>query len=444
VSIRDGGERDALVEITDAGALKPLDEHAMLRLQARAGRFQLVSGPRHYVVLRQQASMSEHAVPPRACMLSGEIHSAGTLCDIMSFVGQTGWRGEFMVEEPGASRSLFFHGGSVAGARSNVVAERLGEVLYRHGVLTREQVVACGDVVVDGGMRFGEAAVKLGYVTRETLFGLMSRQTEEIFYGAMRVASGMFYFLEGFDDSELAARQKLGVSALVREGIRRMHETRYFRARIPSEMHIPARVAGAPAPQPDPLGVYAAIDGKRPLTEICRVVGAGEFEVTRAIFQLTQVGVVIVKPPHLGPKAIVDVYNEALALILRELDAIDQGDAVRTALAQFARDTRVYAALFDGAGPADDGRLDGERLAANIARLGPLPGVAETFADVAEAEDRLSEWLFEYASYALFLARPHLQRYEKARVSGPRLSARVAAILEHIAPKSVREPWKSE
>ena len=122
----------------------------------------------------------------RPLLLSGEIRSAGALCDLFMFVSHVGWRGEFVVQEQTSARSIFFEEGHVIAAQSNVVKERLGEVLYRYGVLTRDQVVACGDVTADGrGLRFGEVAVKLGMLTRETLFGLMGRQTEEIFYGTL-------------------------------------------------------------------------------------------------------------------------------------------------------------------------------------------------------------------------------------------------------------------
>ena len=123
--------------------------------------------------------------------------------------------------------------------------------------------------------------------------------------------------------------------------------------------------------------------------------------------------------------------NQALSLILRELDAMDAGDAVREQLAAFAAKGDVYPALFRGAGPADDGTIDAARVAENAARLcGP-----------DELEEKLGPWLYDYASYALFLARPLLHREKDAKpqeAGDPsptkRLSQRVSAVLEPIAP----------
>jgi hypothetical protein len=124
---------------------------------------------------------------------------------------------------------------------------------------------------------------------------------------------------------------------------------------------------------------------------------------------------------------VVDVYNHAIALLLRELDAMDEGDPIREQLAEFsAKDP--YVALFAGAGPSDDGTLDAARIAANLGALD-----AE-----ATARGRLSTLLHDYASYALFLARPHLRRNAAASTTAkPRVSQRVTEMLHTIAPSTI-------
>jgi hypothetical protein len=418
---------DDLVRIAPSGEVNAEGARAARRLQARAGVFELLPSPPHYVVLRQH----EGDAPARACLLSGEIRSPGILCDVLSFIAHTGWRGEFQVQDldDGTSRSIFFEDGSIVFAQSTAVNERLGEVLYRYGVLTREQVTACADASADGSLRFGEAAVKLKLLTRESVFNHMSQQTEEIVYGMLLSSRGMFYFVDEVDEAQLSWRQPLSIANLVREGIRRMHETRYFRARIPSEHHVPVRVPRRPPPGADPLGVYAAIDGKLSVADLGRRARAGEFEVTRAVFQLIQSGHVSVRRPRLAPADVVAAYNRAVGLILRELDAIDEGDAVREQLAEFTRQ-RGMSDMLRGAGPSDDGTFDAAVIARNSSSEGD------------NVEQRLAGGLYETASYALFLARPHLRRRDtgQARDVRSRLSQRVSKLLEPIAPESKRPP----
>lgn len=423
--------RDDLVEIGTDGTLRPLGDRAAMRLQARAGALEILPSPPHLLFMKRADEGAEGARP---CILSGELRSAGALCDVLSFVGHAGWRGEFVVQEAESARSIYFDQGNIVGAQSTLVRERLGEVLYARGVLTREQLVKCSDATATGEIRFGEAAVHFGFVTREKLFDLMAHQTEEIFYGLMLVGTAMFYFLEGYDEAWLSARQKLSVTALMRDGIQRMHETRYFRARIPSPDHVPVRVPGWTPPDSDPLGVYEAIDGTRSVVEICRVCAAGDFEVTRALFQFAQAGRVVVKPRRLPLQEAVEVFNQAIAFILRELDAMDEGDGVREQLLAFvAQEDPSH--LLASAGPADDGTYRPAQIAEN----------ASGATSDADVEEKVAGLLHRLGSYALFLARPHLRRLKDGRSTQKgRFSERVAAMLEPIAPKAGRPPDATE
>jgi hypothetical protein len=424
--------RDDLVRVDASGVAHPLGETARVRMQGRAGLFHVMPSPAHLVFLRKEAA---GGAAPRACLLSGEIRTPGVLCDVASFLGQTGYKGELVVIDPVASRSVYVDGGYVVGARSSVASERLGEVLYRVGVLDEHQLAACQEAVSSNRLRLGEAAVQLGYVTREKLFDWIAAQTQEIFHATLLVGAGAFYFLESFDDSELAAPNRLSIVTLVRDGVRRMHETRFFRARIPSPLHVPVPLGHAPPGEPDLQPVYAAIDGTRSVADIGRSLALGEFDVTRAVFQLIQSGYAAIRPPRLRARAAVEVYNQAIALLVRELDAIDEGDAVRVQLASRLTTTPYLARVLTGAGPADDGTFDGARVSENVAHR----------QDAKRVEELLGAWLHEHASYALFLARPHLQRaHEPPRDGAPpkRVSQAVSGMLEPIAPHDLVSPGK--
>jgi hypothetical protein len=419
--------RDDLVRIDITGVVHPVGETARVRLQGRAGTFHVLPAPPHMVVLHQAEG---EGIETRTCLLSGEIRDAGALCDVASFLGATPHKGELVVLDAGASRSVFIDSGYVVGARSSVASERLGEVLTAHGVLDDARLASCQELAAGQHLRLGEAAVQLGFVDRERLFGLMAVQTQEIFHATLLASSGAFYFLESFDETELDARHRLSIATLVREGVRRMHETRFFRARIPSPLHVPAAVAQPPPLEPELSQVFAAIDGERSIADIGRALGLGEFEVTRAVFQLVQAGYAAIGPPRIRPGAAVEVFNGAVALLLRELDAIDEGDAVRLQLASRVASSAPLTRLLSGAGPSDDGTFDVARVLQNLAQLPDAPR--------AKAEESLGRWLHEHASYALFLARPHLRRAQD-RVAGgsPRspVSQVVSGMLEPIAPR---------
>ena len=421
-------ERTDLVRVDPTGTAHPVGRVASQMMRLRQGTFRVMPGPTHLLFMRHVGEDGKRDdLDGAVCRLAGEVTSPGAICDVVSLIGQAAWRGELIVMSGGSQRSVFFDNGQVISAFSNVEGERLGEVLYRYGALTREQVEVAAKSV-NAEVRFGEAAVKLGFVSRERLFQLIGSQTEEVVYAVLLVSDGMFYFLDNFDEHRLAAHLNLSVNSLLMEGVRRMDETRYFRERIPSELHVPARVPGRSTPPEESAEalapVFGAIDGQRSVAEICRVVGKGEFEVTHALFQLLQAGVVTVHPPRLtGPLAIVARFNEAMQHLLQSVDQLGKGAELRDQLSSFATGAGIYDALFmGGAGPAKDGTLIGDKIVDNIAMLA---GPGEAGAQMH------SQWLYDYASFAVFIAEPMLRSTEKQGTT----ARKVGELIAPLAPK---------
>src|SRR5581483_9496127 len=174
----------------------------------------------------------------------------------------------------------------------------------------------------------------------------------------------------------------------------------------------------------DPMGIWDAVDGQKSIADLCRALGEGDFEVTRSVFQLVQSGHIAIRPPRVMVKEAVRIFNEAMALVLRELDAFDEGDEIRKMLAAFVSQRPLLAKLLSGAGPADDGTLDAAKVEANVAAS----------SDPKHQEELLAAALYEYASYGLFVARPHLDRVQPTP-SKRRVSLQVNAVLEPIAPE---------
>ncbi len=421
--------RSELVRIDATGTAHPVGRTASQRMRVRQGAFRLMPAPAHLVVMRyvgEDGRRDDNDGP--VFRLAGEITAHAALCDIVALVGHAGWAGELVVLDGYASRSIFFEAGTVIAASSSAGGERIGEVLYQYGALTAHQVGATV-AASSADARFGEVAVKLGFITPERLFQIIAIQAQEILYAVLRVGDGMFYFLETYDEKRIAARLNLGVNGLLMEGVRRMDEMSFFRQRIPSEEHVPERVVGHGVPAAEVEPVYFSVDGVRTVAEIGRVVGRGELEVTQALFQLVQSGHVVVHAPRpTGPAAIAEIFNQIMACLFGELDACARGDAVREQLANFAASGGVYMSLFDGAGPRRDGTVDGARLADNV----------ETLVGPEQADASLAQWLHEYATFALFLGEPHLRRSDAPPLSVDAGAAPARRVGEMLAALSSR------
>jgi hypothetical protein len=403
---------DDLLRVDGTGAVHPVGREASQALRPRAGDWRLIPSPRDLIVLRSVSAGDA------VLRLAGEIRTPGALCDIVALAAQSTWGGELILLAERGTRSFYFDGGTIIGASTSVPEERLGETLYRFGVITREELESAVTASTRLGKRLGEAAIELGIVTREKLFAMMARQVEEVFYAAVHTSEGAFYFFDRFDEKNILMRHNLNASGLLMEAARRMDEMRFFREKIPDDAFVPVAVPSKRPPE-DLAEIYSHIDGQRSIADICRTSGQLEFEVTRAVFQLVSSGCVFVQAARpRGPEAIIETFNRALVVIHERIDAAGKGTALRDGLSNFATGGGVYDPLFMGAGPQKDGTLKPHRIASNIAML---------------AGDDPDAWLVElmngYVGFAVFQGESLLTREAQQK-----LQADVTEILKPLRP----------
>src|SRR5688572_12163990 len=190
--------RQELVRIDARGEAHPIGVVASQRMRARGGAYRMLPAPGHVVFMRFTGEDGQRDNEDGAVVrLAGEIAAPGTVCDVLALIAQTGWRGELVVLEDDSVRSIFFDAGNIVGAQTNIPDERLGNVMYRYGSITEEQLQR----VTEGaraGRRFGELAVELGILSQEQVYAFISKQAEEIVFGTFAVADGTFFFLDGF------------------------------------------------------------------------------------------------------------------------------------------------------------------------------------------------------------------------------------------------------
>jgi len=412
-------DRDDLLRVDGTGTVHPVGRAASQLLRPRVGEWRLIPSPRDLIIARSMSGGDA------VLKLAGEIRTPGALSDIVALAAQSQWRGELILLAEAGTRTFYFEGGIVIGASTTVHEERLGETLYRFGVITREELERVVAVSTETGKRLGETAVELGIVPAERLFEMMARQVEEVFYAAVHVSEGSFYFFDRFDEKNIIRRHSLNASALLIEAARRMDEMRFFREKIPNDDYIPVPVPGKKAPD-ELAGVFEKMDGIRSIADIGRAIGQLEFEVTRATFQLVTNGCAfVVAPRPRGPEAIVETFNPALGAIHERCDAVGKGAELRDGLSRFATGGGIYDPLFMGAGPLADGTLKPNRIASNIAAL---------------AGEDPDAWLVglmnDYVGFALFQAESLLPREEQSALMG-----QVMEILKPLRPLLDSQPF---
>ncbi len=356
----------------------------------------MLPAPAHVVMMRYTGEDGRRDAEDGAIVrLAGEITTPGTMCDVLALLGQTGWRGELIVLDGESSRAIFFEGGNVVGAQTTVDDERLGMVMYRFGAIDEAGHEAVMERV-RAGSRFGQGAVELGIITDERLYKLVGKQIDEIVFATFAISDGTFFFLDGFDESRLVSHHTVSANALLMDGVTRLDEMRFFRARIPSAEHVPVRREDRGEPQEEFRKTWALIDGSLSVEDLGRLSGRGEFGTTKDVYALLQSKHVEIKPPRLsgGAEAVVSIANLVLERVHQAADAAGKGTVVRQSLDSFAVGGGVYDILFRGAGPAESGALDAQRVAENSVMV----------AGGADPERFLKQSLHEYVSFALFAA----------------------------------------
>jgi hypothetical protein len=407
-------EGEDLAQVHPNGNIEPLEQRATERLSARAGIYRVLPVPHGVILMRSIEAGARGAV-----RLAGEINVPGAVCDVFVMLGQVGWRGQLVLTDADATRTLYFDQGNVLGAQTSVAGERLGAVMYRYGVLSAQDLERVAAHTARGG-RFGAVALELGLITQRDVFRCLKHQIEEITFAAFAQASGTFCFLDGFDSKKLVSHQVISAQALVMDGVTRMDEIRYFRQKIPSAAYVPVRGTATTEPTAEYRATYQAVDGLLSIEELGRRTGRGEFAITRDVYGLERSGHVLIRPPirSADPQALVAIANRLLRVIHSEAGAAGKGQELRKGLASFASGASTYAAVLVKSGPAEDGTLDERRVTANALRaLGQAP------------ENALRRVLYEYVSFAIFCVGATLGWQKESE-----LSARLEADLKELEP----------
>src|SRR5687767_4270854 len=124
-------KREDRVRVDKAGVVHPVGRDASQELRHREGDWRLMASP-------DEAMLLVKAVEGRTVRMAGEITAAGGLADMAAVIAQAKWRGELCVLSDAGTRVLYVDGGNLVQARTTVPEERIGEILYRFGVLGRE------------------------------------------------------------------------------------------------------------------------------------------------------------------------------------------------------------------------------------------------------------------------------------------------------------------
>jgi len=239
-------------------------------------------------------------------LFAGEVVLVGDLlhvppADLLNFLHQSQKSGVLYSRSEGVERALVFEDGNVSWGVSTSPAERFGEILARHGMLDREELARAlkSQSGLPGGSRIGELLVERGAFAREDLPRALRLQVVEIFLGLLVTRRGEFLLLRDFDRAALPLSAGIDTEALLLDGLRRVDEMERFRARISGPDTRPRRTGKTLTDDGKDKArqILELSDGTSTLADIAARTALGEFEATKAVFNLLDSGHLALSPP---------------------------------------------------------------------------------------------------------------------------------------------------
>jgi hypothetical protein len=330
--------------------------------------------------------------------------------EVVNIVATASWRGELTVLDGRTRRVLAIDQGALKYATSDHPDDRLGQVCYRHGVLSRTEL---DQLLREVGpeKRLGQLLLERGILSQEQLFSQLQRQIEQIFFSALLARGGHYVFSVPDEDAEPPAHSvHLPVTILLMEGVQRIDEMALFRERIPHDDLCPVpqpRAAQLTLDENAQL-VLAYSDGQRTIEEISRETGLGHFMTIKALYGMIQQSGVILRPKKAldadAVKRLVTAFNDILRDIFMAVATYGGIDQTRTTLEAWIHGSG-YAPVF-GEEVEEDGCIDVNTVIASLKTT-----------DAENPMEALHQALHELAAFALFAATTTLPRDQEHTLS---------------------------
>ncbi len=219
--------------------------------------------------------------------------SVGDVCQLLALGSRTGC---LSVMDRTRFGQIFLDRGRVSYARIVNRRDRLGDMLVRDGLLTRDQLRQVLDARERGNeTRLGVLLLERRWIRRDDLERYVRRQVESAIFHILTWSRGSFSFHMGQRPDAPEMLFAIKIESLLLEAARQIDEWARIEKKIPSfDLVFEAdqeRLADSEAElTEEQRSIVPLMDGTRSVQELVDATGLREFDVGRAIFGLLQAG----------------------------------------------------------------------------------------------------------------------------------------------------------
>lgn len=242
--------------------------------------------------------------------------------DILIGLQRSGKTGILTIESGSIVKKVFVKDGDMVFSSSNQDEDRLGDLLLREEIITREQYDQSVKEMKRSGQRQGAALVSLGYLKSRGLAVVVRYQVENIILSLFSLTDGRFSFEERPLPAEEVITLKLSAANLIYNGIKKFADIRRFESELPSMDDIPCFSS-------DPLNLFqdinldyhgkkiiSCIDGKTPVRDIASITQLDYVGVLKTLYALLSTHLIEIKdrdePSVEVPEEVIDEVREEI------------------------------------------------------------------------------------------------------------------------------------
>lgn len=231
--------------------------------------------------------------------IKGSLKEA-SLPDVLQLLTMGGKTGCLSVTDRQSFGYIYFEEGRIIYASLLNRRDRIGDILVREAVISREQLDAAIEEQSSArdGRRLGEILKDSGYIEQATLHRWVRYQIEEAVYHLFTWSQGTFYFEPGQRPEREQILVSIDPESLLLEGARRVDEWSQIEKKVPSlevvfSLH-PERSAALSSLNltDEQQKILPLLDGKHSGWDVIEETALGEFEVGKALFGLVAAGLV--------------------------------------------------------------------------------------------------------------------------------------------------------
>lgn len=263
--------------------------------------------------------------------------SSAILFDLLLGINHRAWSGMVLVDLGFAKKKLYFSKGDCVFAASDSIDERLGEVIFRAGMISVEQL-ANFSVQVDRTSKFGQILIRSYEFNNTDLWVALQTQVREILYSIFLVDRCYVEINQQLPRVEIAFEE--GTEALLEAAFSHGSHFRAFRRRInPEKTRVMTTDVSEELGLPK-AGTFAAdfrelcndaplikdVLTRSKLSEVNTLVAVQKLVAKGylSLEGLTPPAAVSFESPLVGVKSAVDTYQQLHQICRREFDSSGQ------------------------------------------------------------------------------------------------------------------------